>query len=212
MSGRLFPHSLSRYTAYEIRTLTRPHPPSPEIHTISPLHLPDVRVPVQYLTDMGIRPALARRLSSIYMDFVSRYRQIFESYFRRVIQESHHFHPGHYRDIFVVQFKGTIRVLESRIMSIAWVWLCQTGLSPILFCPQRIDVRILPPLIFAMFYEADRPSVQVHMDASTKAQILSIFPDFKWPHMNQRVNAMELPEEECKTDSSTKMVRSFVVS
>jgi hypothetical protein len=49
------------------------------------------------------------------MDFVARYRQVFESYFRRAIKGSCHLHPEHYRDIFVVQFRGTIQVLRISI-------------------------------------------------------------------------------------------------
>ena len=145
MSGRLFPRSLSRCisdVSREIQMLTSPHspPPPPETQTMSPLHLPDVREPAQYLMDMGLRPALTHRLLNIYMDFVARYKQVFESYFRRAIQwgcDS----QDHYRDLFVVQFKGTIQVLESQFTSAAWVWLCRTGYPPTHFRPQCIDVR-----------------------------------------------------------------------
>jgi hypothetical protein len=108
---------------------------------MSMFHLPDVQAPTQYLIGMGIRPALACRLSNIYMDFVARYRQVFGSYFRRAIKGNCDLHLEHYRDIFVVQFKGTIQVLRSQFMSAAWVWLCQAGL-PTLFWPQSIDVKI----------------------------------------------------------------------
>ena len=147
MSRILFSNSLPRGifdVLREIRILIGPHqsPTSDEIRTLSPLHLPHVREPAQYLIDMGLRPALARRLSSIYMDIVTRYRQTFQSYFRRAIQGSCHLNPDHYRDIFVVQFRGSIQVLESQFMSVAWVWLCQAGLSSTLLWPQCIDVRI----------------------------------------------------------------------
>ena len=145
MSRRLFSSYLPRGIsdiAREIRMLTGPHQtPASEIRSLSPLHLPDVWAPSQYLINMGLRPALARRLSSVYMDIVARYRLVFESYFRRAIQGSCHLHPGRYRDAFVVQFKGTIQVLESQFMSAAWVWLCRAGLPPIPFMPQCIDVR-----------------------------------------------------------------------
>lgn len=108
---------------------------------MSIFHLPDVQAPAQYLIDMGIKPALARRLSDIYMDFVARYKEVFESYFRRAIQGSCDLHPDHYRDLFVVQFKGTIQALESRFMSATWVWPCQAG-QPTLFSLRGIDVRI----------------------------------------------------------------------
>ena len=133
------------------------------------LHLPDVREPAQYLIDMGLRPALARRLSNIYMDFVARYKQVFESYFRRAIQSSRDPLPDQYRDLFVVQFKGTIQALEIKFMSATWVWPCRAG-PPTLFSPRSIDVRIPA---FPNFCVADRPPVQVRVDAATMAQILS---------------------------------------
>lgn len=157
MSRRLFSNSVPRVifdVAREIRMLTGPHqPPTSEI-TSSPLHLPDVRELAQYLIDMGLKPALARRLSGVYMDSAARYRQVFESYFRRAIQGSRHLHPEHYRDIFVVYFRGTIQVLESQFMSAAWVWLRRAGLSPTIFWPRCMDVRI--PL-YPTFYKVDRP-------------------------------------------------------
>jgi hypothetical protein len=134
---------------HEIRMLTGPHQaPASEIRTLSPLHLPDVREPAQYLVDMGLSPAFSRRLLNVYMDSVARYRRVFESYFRRAIQGSCHLNLEHYRDIFVVQFKGTIQVLESQFMSAAWVRLCRAGLSPTLFRPQCIDVRFPFMLVF----------------------------------------------------------------
>jgi hypothetical protein len=67
-----------------------------------------------------------------YMDIVARYKQVFESYFRRAIQGSCHLHPEHYRDIFVVHFRDTIQVLES-----SWCQLpgfgCAELDSPLLF-------------------------------------------------------------------------------
>ena len=160
MSGRLFSNSLLQDifdVLREIRMFTSPHQPSAsEIRTLSPLHLPDVGEPAQHLIDMGLRPPLARRLSSVYMDIVARYRQVFELYFCRAIQGSCHLNPGHYCDIFVVQFRGTIQVLKSQFMSAVWVWLCRAGLPPTLFWPQRIDVRLL---VYVTLYGADRPLV-----------------------------------------------------
>ena len=145
MSRILFSSSVSRVifdVSREIRMLTCRHqPPASEI-TLSPLRLPDVREPAQYLIDMGLRPALSRRLSSAYMDTVARYKQVFESYFRRAIQGSCHFNTEQYRDIFIVQFRGIIQVLESQFMLVAWASLCRAGLLPTLFWPQCIDVRI----------------------------------------------------------------------
>ena len=148
MSRRSFPRSLLRYisdVSREIQMLTGPHFPSspaPEIRPMSTFHLPDVQAPTHYLIGMGIRPALAYRLSNVYMGFVARYRQVFESHFRRAIQGNCDLHLEHYRDIFVIQFKGTIQVLQSQFMSTTWVWLCQAGL-PTLLWPQSIDVKIL---------------------------------------------------------------------
>ncbi len=148
MSRRLFFQSFLRGIFEETRKtrmLMSSHrpPPSPafEILSMSTFHLPDVQAPAQYFIGMGIRPALACRLSNIYVDLVARYRQVFESYFHRAIQGSRHLRLEHYRDIFVVQFKGTIQVLESQFMSATWVWLCQAG-RPTLFWPQCIDVKI----------------------------------------------------------------------
>ena len=147
MPRRLFSNSLLRgiFDIFrENRTLTSPYQP-PASRTLSlqtPLRLPDVREPAQDLIDMGLRPTLARRLLSVYMDSVARYRQVFESYFRLAIREGCHFHPDHYRDIFVIYFRGTIQVMESQFMSAAWVWLCRAGLPPTPFWPQCIDVRI----------------------------------------------------------------------
>lgn len=158
MSRRLFSNSLPRgiFDVFrEIRILISPHhSPASEIRTLSPLHLPYVREPAQYLIDMGLRPALARRLSSVYMDIVARYKQIFKLYFRRAIQGSSHLNPEHYRDIFVVYFRDTIQVLESGMVSTAWVWLCQAGLPLTPFWPQFIDVRIP---VFTTLYGVDMP-------------------------------------------------------
>ena len=161
MSRRLFSNSLLRGIfdiAREIRMLTNPQGPSPtpEIRTMSSLRLPDVWASSQYFINVGLRPALARRLSNVFMDIVTRYKQVFESYFRRAIQGSCHLHPEHYRDIFVAQFKGTIQVLEFQLMSAACAWLCRAGLAPTLFWPQCIDVRIR---VYATLYEVDKPPV-----------------------------------------------------
>ena len=160
MSRRLFSDSVSRVifdVAREIRMLTDPHQlPASETRTLSPLHLPDVWTPSQYLINMGFRPPLARRLSSLYMDIVSRYRQVFESYFHRAIQGNYHHHSKHYCDIFVVQFRCTTQVLRSQFISAAWDWLSRAGLAPTLFWPQCIDVR-MP--VYTTIYEVDRPLV-----------------------------------------------------
>ena len=160
MSRRLFSNSLLRdiFDVFrEVQILIGPHqPPASEIRTLSPLHLPDVGEPAQYLTDLGLKPALARHLSSSYMDIVARYRQIFESYFRRAIQGSCHLNPEHYCDIFVIQFKGTIQVLKSQLISAVWGWLRRAGLPPTIFGPRCIDVRIP---VYTTLCEVDRPLV-----------------------------------------------------
>ena len=157
MSRRLFSNSLLRGifdVARELRTIASPHQPSAsENRTLSPLHLPDVREPAQYLIDMGLRPALARCLSSAYMDSVALYRQVFESYFRLAIQETFHFHPEPYRDMFIVHFRSTIQVLASKMVSTAWAWSCRTGLLPAILFPQGIDVRIHAFTIFAQLID-----------------------------------------------------------
>ena len=161
MSRRLFSYSLLRDisdVACEIGMLTSRHQSSrtPEIHSMPPLHLPDVWAPSQYLINMGLRPALAQRLSSVYMDIVARYRRVFESYFRRAIQGNYHHHPERYCDIFVVQFRCTTQVLKSQFMSASWNWLSRAGLAPALFWPQCIDVR-MP--VYATLHEVDRPLI-----------------------------------------------------
>ena len=147
--SRLFLHSLSRdifAISRETRLLTSPDllSYSSEIRDMLPLHLPDIRTPAQDLIDLGLRPPLARRISSIYMDFFARCREVFELHFRRVIQGGCQ-HSEYYRVIFVAQFKSTIQIWKSRIMSTARVWLCQAGLSPTSF---SLDVRIPGYAIF----------------------------------------------------------------
>jgi hypothetical protein len=124
--------------------LTGPHQPplAFEIQTESQvllLYLPDVRSPVQYLIDMGLRPTLARHISSVYMEFVARHRQVFRSYFHRVIRGGCR-QPEYCREMFIVQFKWTIQVWESQIMSTVWNWLYRAGLSPTAYHPQCMDV------------------------------------------------------------------------
>ena len=163
MSKKSFLQSFLRSTfeeTHKTRMLVISHRPPPninsasEIRAMSTFHLPDVQAPAQYLIGMGIKPALACRLSNIYMDFVTRHRQIFGSYFRRAIQGNCDLNLDHYRDTFVVQFRRTIQALGSQFMSAIWVWRCQVG-QPTLFSPQCIDVKIP---IFTTFYKVDGPS------------------------------------------------------
>ena len=145
MSRRLLSQSLLRgivEETCEIRMLMSSYRPTPspasDIRPMSTFHLPDVKAPTQYLIGMGAKPAFA---PSFIMDSVAQYRQVFESYFHRAVQGSCQLRLEHYRDIFVIQFKGTIQVLQSQFMSAIRVWLCQAGL-PTLFLPQCIDVKI----------------------------------------------------------------------
>ena len=211
----------------------RPPPSSAsEIWSMSTFRLPDVRAPNQYLIDMGIRPALARRLSSIYMDSVARYRHVFESYFRCAIQGSRHLRLDHYRDIFVVQFRGTIQVLGSQFISATWARLCQVGLLTLPW-PQSIDVNIP---IFTTFFEVDalfglgtrgcRSESSNSFETGPRNNFLhygcgwfkfyhfsEFLPDFQLPHLNQTSDRVELPEEERKTEGHlpTTMVRDLSV-
>jgi hypothetical protein len=146
MPRRISSHPLLRGIvdkAHELQVLTKLHWPSPvsEIRTGSQvlLHLPDVQSPIQYLIEMGLRPTLARHISSIYMEFVARFTQVFRSHFRRVIRR---LPPStlYYRDIFIIQFKGTIQVWESQLMSTVHAWLCRTGLPWTASHPQCMDV------------------------------------------------------------------------
>ena len=161
MSKTLFFQSYLRGIFEETRKtrmLMSSHRPPPssasETRSMSMFHLPDVRAPAQYFIDMGLRPAFARHLSSVYMDFVARLRQVFESYFCRAIRGNCDLHLEQYRDIFDVQFRGTTQVLESQFMSATWVWLRQAGL-PTLFWPQCIDVKI--PIYTTFFTKLTRP-------------------------------------------------------
>src|SRR5260221_11087606 len=141
--SRLFSHSLLRDIfdiSREIRMLTSPDSLSCSsgIRDMLPLHLPDVRTPAEYLIDLELKPVLARRISSVYMKFFARYRQVFEFYLRRVIHGGCQ-HPEYYRVIVFAQFKSIIQEWDSRIMSTARVWLCRAGPSPTSF---SLDVRI----------------------------------------------------------------------
>ncbi|KAN0133217.1 hypothetical protein V8E53_008941 [Lactarius tabidus] len=106
---------------------------TPRLH----LHLPEVWSPAQYLVDLGLRPVLAQRLSSTYMDVVDRYRKICQSHFDRAT------HGGHlteyYGKVFVVLFRRTVQAWESQIVSIVRVQLCQAGAT---VRPERVDIRV----------------------------------------------------------------------
>ena len=105
------------------------------------LHLPEVWAPAQYLIDMGLRPALARRISSTYIDVVDQYRKICQSHFDRAT------HGGHlteyYRKVFIILFKRTVRAWDSQIVSIVRAQLCQAGTHQVTIRPERVDVSTI---------------------------------------------------------------------
>lgn len=103
------------------------------------LHLPEVWAPAQYLVDMGLRPALARRLSGTYMDVVARYRETCQSYFDRATRGDHL--TEYHREVFIVLFKRTIQAWDSQIVSIVRVRLCQAGTPTVR--PERVDASII---------------------------------------------------------------------
>ncbi|KAH9178760.1 hypothetical protein EDB89DRAFT_1928373 [Lactarius sanguifluus] len=105
------------------------------------LHLPEVWPPAQYLTDAGLRPALARRLSSTYMEFVDRYRKTCQSHFDRATRGGGHL-AEYYREVFVVLFKRTTQAWGSQIVSIVRVQLCQAGAFQATVRPERVDIRV----------------------------------------------------------------------
>lgn len=106
----------------------------------SNLHFPEVWAPAQYLIDEGLRPALARRLSSTYMDFAARYKETCQSHFDRATHGGHL--AEHHREVFIILFKRTIQALGSYLVSIVRVWLCQAGASQATVRPERVDVSI----------------------------------------------------------------------
>src|SRR5258708_31956600 len=72
------------------------------------LRLPEVWAPAQYLIDVGLRPGVARRLSSTYMDSVARYRETCQSHFDRATHGGGHL-TAYYREVFIVLFKRMIQ-------------------------------------------------------------------------------------------------------
>lgn len=112
------------------------------------LQLPEVWAPAQYLVEAGLRPALAQRLSSTYMDFVDRYRKTCQLHFARAT------HGGHltkyHREVFIVLFRRTTQVWGSQIVSIVRAQLCQTGVLHTTVRPGRVDastIVISKPLV-----------------------------------------------------------------
>ena len=107
----------------------------------SQLHLPDVLAPAQYLIDVGLQPAVARRLSNTYMDYVDRYKTTCQSHFDRAT------HGGHlteyYRKVFIILFKRTVRAWDSQIVSIVRVLLCQASAHQVTIRSERVDASTI---------------------------------------------------------------------
>ena len=106
-----------------------------------PLHLPEVWTPAQYLIDMGLRPSLARQLSSTYMDVVARYRETCQSYFDLATRGGHL--AEYCREVFIVLFRRTTQAWGSKIVSVVRVQLCQAGARQATVRPERVDASII---------------------------------------------------------------------
>ena len=106
------------------------------------LHLPEVWAPAQYLIDMGLRPALARRLSSTYTGFVARYRETCQSHFDRAIHGREYL-TEYYREVFTILFRRTIQASGSQFVSIVRVRLCQASAPQATVCPERVDASTI---------------------------------------------------------------------
>lgn len=115
------PHGLGSSTASQFR-----------------LHLPEVWAPARYLVEVGLQPALARRLSGTYMDFVDRYRKTCQLHFDRVTHGDHL--TEYYHEVFIVLFKRMIQALGSQLLSTVRVQLCQAGARQATIRPERVNV------------------------------------------------------------------------
>lgn len=136
------------------------------------LHLPEVWSPTQYLIDVGLRPALARRLSSIYIGVVDQYRNICQSQFDRA---THGDGGGHlteyYREVFIILFKRTVQAWGSQIVSIARVQLCQAGAPRATVRPECVDVSTI--VVSKVPRNAKSIISQIRVDGATKAEIIA---------------------------------------
>lgn len=117
-------------------TTLQPSLMTPQLH----LYLPEVWAPAQHLIDVGLRPTLARRLSSTYMHFVARYRETCQSHFDRATHGRSRL-TEYYREVFTVLFKRTIQASGSQIISIVRVHLSQAGALQAAV-PGRMDASI----------------------------------------------------------------------
>ena len=118
-------------------TLSRLESSAPQLQ----LRLPEVLAPAQYLIDVGLQPAVARRLSSTYMDYVDRYRTTCQFHFDSVTQGGHL--TGYYRKAFIILFKRTVRAWNSQIVSTVRVLLCQASAHQVTIRPERVDVSTI---------------------------------------------------------------------
>ena len=178
MSGRIFPRSFMQAildNAHEIRSLSELYchslpsfepPPAPQLH----LHLPEVCAPARYLIDVGFRPALARRLSSTYMDIVDRYRKACHSYFHRVTHRGGHFNE-YYREVFTVLFERTVQAWGSRFVSIIRVRLSQAGSPQASIRPEHVEASTI--IILKAPCNAKSIDTQIRVDDATKAEIIA---------------------------------------
>jgi hypothetical protein len=149
MQGRIFSRSFTQAildSSRELRSLSDLHchsllgfepPATPRLH----LHLPEVLAPAQYLIDAGLGTALARRLSSTYMDSVDRYRKTCQSNFDRATHGGGHL-TDYYREVFIILFKRTVRAWDSQFVSMVRVQLCQAGASQASVRSERVDIRV----------------------------------------------------------------------
>jgi hypothetical protein len=177
MPGIIFPISLTQAisdSSRELRSLSDLHCHSipgfkplatPQLH----LHLPEVWSPAQYLIDMGLRPALARRLSGTYMDVVARYRETCQSYFDRATRGGHF--TEYYREVFIILFKRTIRVWDSQIVSIVRMRLCQAVTPQATVRPERVDASAI--MISKATRNAKFIITQIRVDDVAKAEIIA---------------------------------------
>ena len=135
------------------------------------LHLPEVWSPAQYLIDVGLRPALARRLSSTYIGVVDQYRNICQSHFDRATHGDGGHLTEYYREVFIILFKRTVQAWGSQIVSIARVQLCQAGAPRATVCPERVDVSTV--VVSKAPRDAKFIISQIRVDDATKAEIIA---------------------------------------
>ena len=143
-------------TGLESSTISQPH-----------LHLPEAWPPAQYLVDMGLRPALARRLSSTYMDFVDRYRKTCQSHFNRATCGGHL--TEYYREVFVVLFRRTVQAWDSQIVSIARVQLYQAGVQTTV----RTEHVNASTIVISKSHCNTKSISQIRVDNAAKAEIMA---------------------------------------